>query len=252
MFKATLKEPSVFVDSILTIGELIDEAVFKLRKDGISMMATDRAMVAAVDFNLSSSAFDKYEIENDQSIGLNVTNMLSVLKRVKGDDSLTLELKGNKLEFVLDGGSKRKFVVPLIDLSEGELPQTDQLEKQYTSKVTMKPEELQKGLDDAEVITDNVMLEASGNKFTMRAEGDLNKAELELEMGKNDSLLEIMATGNVKSRYPLDYLKKMMKAGKMVDSVVLKFATDFPMKLEFNNEDKSRLHFVIAPRVSDN
>lgn len=251
MFKATLSDPSLFVDSVSTIGELIDEGIFKLRKEGITMMATDRAMVAAVDFSLSSKAFEKYEIDEEQSIGLNVTNLLSFLKRVKSDDRLTLEMKGNKLEIIMENGSRRRFTLPLLDLSEGEMPQTDQLESQYTARVVLKPEELQKGLDDAEIIADNVLLEANVDRFSMRAEGDISKAELELEKGKNSSLLELISKGSIKSRYPLDYLKKIMKAGKMVDSMVLKFGNDFPMKMEFNVADKVSLSTVVAPRVSE-
>jgi len=251
MFKATLSKPSLLVDSIATIGELIDEGIFKLKEDGISMMATDRAMVAAIDFHLSSSAFEIYEIDKEQSIGLNITNLLSVLKRVKSNDKLTLELKKNELEIIVENESRRKFTQPLIDLSEGEMPQIDQLENQYTARVVLSPEELQKGLEDAEIITDNVLFEATNDKFVMRAEGDISKSELELEKGKS-SLLEISSNGIAKSRYPLDYLKKIMKAGKMVNYVVLKFATDFPMKLEFkDNDNKLSLAAVIAPRVSE-
>ncbi len=251
MFKATLSEPSLLVDSISTIGELIDEGILKLKKNGIFMAATDRAMVAAVDFSLSSSAFDKYELDEEQSIGLNITNLLSLMKRVKPNDKLTLELKGNKLEIIIENGSRRKFTQPLIDLSEGELPQTDQLEGQYTSQVVLKSDEFQKGLDDAEIITDNVLFETSDSKFVMKAEGDIQKAELELEKGKDNSLLEISSKGTAKSRYPLDYLKKIMKAGKMVDTVVLKFASDFPMKLEFSDAGKLSLNMILAPRVSE-
>jgi proliferating cell nuclear antigen len=246
MFKATLTAPAIFINSIATIGELIDEGLFKLSKEGISFMAADRAMVAVVDFKLSSQAFDKYDIDAEQNIGLNVTNFLSVLKRCSPSDKLTLSLQDSKLEVIIENGSKRKFLVPLLDLQQDEVPPINQLE--FTAKAVLKPAILQSGLDDAEIISDAVMFETSNNKFLMRAEGDISKAELELEKG-NESLLELVDTG-VKARYPLEYLKKMMKAAKIADIVSLQFGQDYPMKIEFKNE-KCQLSFVLAPRVSE-
>jgi len=248
MFKSRLADPSLFINSIATIGELIDEGIFRLKKDGISFIAADRAMVAVVDFKISSSAFEKYELDEEQSIGLNVTNFLSVLKRCGSGDKLSLTLQDNKLEVLIENSSKRRFVVPLLDLSQEEVPPIDQLE--FTAKATIKPDVLQSGIEDAEIIGDAVLFETSGNKFIMKAEGDVSKAELELERG-NDALIDLKADGEIRSRYPLEYLKKMIKASKIADSVSIQFGQDYPMKLEFKAGDKCSLQFVVAPRVSE-
>jgi len=92
MFKATLTSPTLLVNSISTIAELIDEGLFKISKDGISLTAADRAMVVVVDFNLSSTAFQSYEIDEERTIGLNISNFLQVLKRASGNDKVTLTL----------------------------------------------------------------------------------------------------------------------------------------------------------------
>lgn len=246
MFKAALNSPAVFINSIATIGELIDEGLFKFGKDGISFIAADRAMVAVVDFKISSQAFDQYESDEDQMIGLNVTNFLSILKRCGTGDKLTLNLQDNKLGVIMENGSKRKFTVPLLELRQEEVPPIDQLS--FTSKAVFKPAILQSGIDDAEIIADAVMFETSNDKFLMRAEGDVSKTELELEKG-NESLIELQ-DGGVKARYHLEYLKKMIKASKISDTVAIHFGQDYPMKLEFKGE-KCQLSFILAPRVSE-
>jgi len=71
-----------------------------------------------------------------------------------------------------------------------------------------------------------------------------------LEKG-NDGLINLETEDDTKSRYPLDYLKKMIKAGKIADSVTLQFAQDYPMKIGFKSGDKVSLQFVLAPRVSE-
>jgi hypothetical protein len=55
----------------------------------------------------------------------------------------------------------------------------------------------------------------------------------------------------MRSRYPLEYLKKMMKASKFSDKVLLEFSNDYPLKLIFKDIDKIHLSFVLAPRVEE-
>lgn len=248
MFSVKLSDPKLFVNAVSTIGELIDEGIFNLNKDGISFIAADRAMVSVVDFKMASSAFDEYNIDSEQKIGLNITNLLSVLKRVGSDDKLTLNLQDSKLEIKLEGKSKRRFVVPLLDISQEEIPPISQLE--FPAKVEVKPHILESGIEDADIISDAVLFETLNDKFIMRAEGDVSKAELELERG-NESLLSLETSSEVKSRYPIDYLKKMVKAAKIADSVTIRLGQDYPMKLEFRAGDKVSISFVIAPRVSE-
>jgi len=248
MFKATLAKVSLLTDSIATIAELIEEGIFKIDKTGISLIAADRAMVAVVDFKISSSSFEKYDIDKDHAVGINIGNLLSVLKRSGMGDKLTMDLKDSKLEIVLENASRRRFIIPLLDLSQDEIPPVDQLE--FTTCVTLKPQVLQSGVDDAEVVSDAVLFEGSKDRFGMRAEGDISSSQLELEKG-NESLIDVKADGAVRARYPLDYLKKIMKAAKVADSVSLEWGQDYPMKLSFKATDKVMLSVILAPRVSE-
>lgn len=247
-FKAVLTNVGLLTDSISTIAELIDEGLFKLGKDGISLVAADRALVAVVDFKILSSAFEKYEVDEEKSIGLNITNLLSVLKRASGEDKATISLQDSKLEIVLENASKRRFVLPLLDLGQEEVPPIDQLEFAFSAE--LKPAVLQNGIADAEIVADSILFSADSSSFHMHAEGDISSAHLELQRG-NQSLIELKGDGEAKSRYPLDYLKKIIKAAKIADSVRLNWGQDYPMKLEFKSKDKAQLSFVLAPRVSE-
>lgn len=248
MFKATLADISLLNDSISTIAELIDEGIFKITKDGMSLIASDRAMVAVVDFKLSASAFEKFDVDKDHSIGLDIPNFLSVLKRAGGEDKMTFNLQDSKLEVVLENASRRRFVLPLLDLNQEEIPAIDQLE--FSTRAEVKSDVLQSGIADAEIVADSVLFEATPSRFGMRAEGDISSAQLELEK-ENKSLVGLKASGDVKARYPLDYLKKMVKAAKIADSVVLEWGQDYPIKIGFKSGDKVSLQFVLAPRVQE-
>ena len=248
MFKAVMSDSGLLKDSISTIGELIDEGIFKINKNGLSLIAADRAMVAVVDFKLTATVFDEFNVDKEQTIAINMTNLVSVLKRVGANEKLELNLKDNKLEIVMTNSSKRKFTVPLLDISQEEIPPIDQLE--FTAKVKVKTDVLKSGIDDAIIVSDSIVLEAASNRFSMKATGDISSTELTLEKG-NEALLDLDVTGIVKSRYPLEYLKKMIKASKLADEANLRWSKDYPMRMDFMTVDKVSMGFILAPRVSE-
>jgi len=71
-----------------------------------------------------------------------------------------------------------------------------------------------------------------------------------LEKG-NEALVELSSPEQIKARYPLDYLKKMIKASKLADEVTIRWAKDYPMRMDFTSVDKVSMGFVLAPRVSE-
>ena len=247
-FKAKISDVSLFKDAITTIGELIDEGIFKATKDGFGLIAADRAMVSVVDFKMLPLSFDEYTVEDEVKIPLNLSNLISIIKRATSRDKIALELKDNKLEITFRNASVRRFVLPLLDISEEEIPPIEQLE--FKAKASIKSSVLRDGIKDAEVIADSVIFETDGKIFKMIAEGDISSSELVLEKG-SDALLELSSAEHVKARYPIDYLKKMVKGYKLSESVTLRWATDYPIKLEFKALDRAYLNFVLAPRVEE-
>ena len=140
MFKALMTDSSIFIDSVSTIGDLIDEGIFKVDENGLSILAADRAMVAVVDLKLPPTAFDEFKVDKEENIAVNMTNLVSVLKRVKPDDKLSLELKNNMLEIIMKNSSSRRFTVPLLDITQEEIPPVDQLK--FGAKIRIKADVL--------------------------------------------------------------------------------------------------------------
>jgi proliferating cell nuclear antigen len=249
MFKAVTKDSRLLRDSIDTISQLIDDGLFKLKKEGIELMASDRAMVSFVDFKLKASSFDEYECDKDRAIGINLLNLLTVLKRVNANDKLTLSLneKENKLEVILEGDSKRKFAIPLIEISREDLPQIDQLKFNATAEI--RSDIFEQGISDADIVADSVVIELTPDNLKMFAESNNSKAELNLEKG-NEALIDLNANEKVNSRYSLEYLKKMIKGSKLADKAKIMLGKDFPLKIEFKNES-AQLNMILAPRVAE-
>ena len=171
---------------------------------------------------------------------------MQILKRAKSTDKITLELEDNKLRIEMKGEGSRKFSMPLLDISSGEIPEVSQLD--FPAEMKLKTSVIEEGINDADIISDSIVFETDGKVFIMKTEGDLSSMESVID--KNSGLIEISGK-EARSRYALEYLKKMIKAGKISDVTTLKLGKDFPLKLTFAKPDKVSMSFVLAPRVED-
>lgn len=250
MFKATLSDPSLLKDSIDTVSELIEEGIFRVTSDSFSLKASDRATVAVVDFELKKDAFDELDCDEETEIGVNLEKFLKILKRTKGSDELTMETTEDesKLVITIRNQSERKFEIPLLSLSSGEIPETRQLE--YSAELELKSSLMDRGVSDAEIVSDSLVFIVDDGTFTVEARGNSSKVVIRTD-SESDDLIEVKNDGKVRSRYPLEYLKKMLKASKISDVTSLRFDEDYPMELEFEEPDKVKISFVLAPRVEE-
>ena len=62
---------------------------------------------------------------------------------------------------------------------------------------------------------------------------------------------KVTADAKVRSKYSIEYLKKMIGASKLSDVVELGFNKDYPLKMDFKAVDKLLLSFILAPRVEN-
>ncbi|MFH1591232.1 MAG: proliferating cell nuclear antigen (pcna) [archaeon] len=246
--KLTLAEPKYLKDSIAIISELVTEARFKVTKDAIELVAMDPANVAMVIFKLLSSAFTEYQIEKDTEIAINMSNLKQILRRVGSNDTVILELAdGNKLKIVMKSGTTRTFHIPLIEL-EDKVQKIPALEFPITVETSSST--LSDAVEDADIVAESLTFGVEPGKFTVEAEGDLNKASIEL-VEDNVTKVKTKGTDKIKARYSIEYLKKMISGGKLADRVLINFSTDYPLKLEYKAMDKLLLTFILAPRVEN-
>ncbi len=247
MFEAQIDDLTMLKDSMAAIAELIDETDLIIRKDGIKMVASDRAVIAVVDFFISRTAFSKYEYSNDLRIGINLANFLRILRRAMPNDIMKIKIRENKFEIKLSGESQRSFVLPIIDVSKEEMPPIDKLD--FRSSFEINNEILSSGIDDADLITDSLVFNVNPEGILLRAESDSSSAELELVPGSN--LRNLVAKEPTRARYSLDYLKKVMKAKRLSENAAISLSTDYPLRMVFSVPEKIQLIFILAPRVEE-
>lgn len=249
MFKAELEEVSLIKDSMKTISDLISEGLFQLTEDGVKLIAADPAMVALVDFKMEEEVFEEYELDEETKVGLNLENFYSILRRANSDDTITFSVQeeGSKFEIKMENSSTRNFSLPILNLSEDDIPSTDNLDFNVTAE--LETSVLENAIKDALVVGDSVTISSNGSNLQIAAEGDQSNVDFTIEDG-SEGIMSIEGT-EASSMFSLDYLNSMVGAKKISDVMELRLGDDFPARLNFEVPEKARLSFVLAPRIEE-
>jgi len=246
--KISLAEPKYLKDSITIISDLVNEARFKISSEGLELIAMDPANVAMVIFKLLSSAFSEYDVQGDVSLAINLGNLKQILRRIKGNDVLTLEMTPeNKLKITLKSNTTRTFSLPIIEMEEKDQKVP---ELKFPLNVQTNATILNDAVEDVDIVGESVSFSAEPSKITVSAEGDLSQAKIEIPQG-DDTRIKMTGEEKVKAKYSIEYLKKMINGSKLSDSVSINFAQDYPLKIEYKVVDRVMLSFILAPRVDN-
>ncbi len=243
--KLTLADTKFLKESISIIADLVTEVRFRVTKNGLELVAMDPANVAMVVFKLLSSGFTEYQVKNERVLALNLNDLKQVLRRVKPNDTLTLENPEGKLKVTLKGVSKREFLLPLIDVEEREqkIPTLS-----FNVTITTPASVVSEAIEDVDIVGESVALTATPKSFKINSSSDLSTAEVEI---LPDEQTTIKASGETRAKYSIEYLKKMIQASKLADKVSIQFSKDYPLQLDYTVKDRMQLKFILAPRVDN-
>ncbi|MBI4448299.1 proliferating cell nuclear antigen (pcna) [Candidatus Woesearchaeota archaeon] len=245
--KLILTEPRLLTESIGIISELVNEATLKIDKTKIEIIAMDPANVAMIDFKLLSPAFAEYEVNEDVSLTINLDNFKQILKRAKPADTtiISLDEDTGRLKIELIGESKKTFNLSLIDAEEREqkIPKLS-----FAASIETASIKFDEAIEDMGIIAESVALIAEPKKLTIKSEGNLQDAKVEIHEDENT---KISTEDKTTAKYSIEYLKKIIKGSKISDEVSISFATNYPLKTEYTIIDKMRLSFILAPRVDN-
>ena len=163
-FKITLAEPKLLKESIVIVSDLLQEVNLKVKPDSIELVAMDPANVAMVVLRLFNSVFTEYNVEQEMTLGLNLSNLKQILKRAGPSDILTLEFEENMLKLRLLGKTDRTFKMPIIDLEEKEqkIP-----ELKFPIKIITNSAILSEAIEDVSIVSEAASFTADNKSFVI-------------------------------------------------------------------------------------
>jgi proliferating cell nuclear antigen len=248
VFKLKMADAKLLKDMITSISILVDEGTFKIEPDGMKLRAMDPSRVAMIDFEWPKTIFEEYVSTEPTKMCINITEFLKLLKRASKDETVELSLdeKTGKLQLTIAGKYTRNFTMPTLEASEEEVP-TPKITFNVRAKATTQG--LSQAIEDAQLVSDHVKIEADPDKIVFTASGDLMGATITLQKG-SDALLDLEVKEHQKATFSLSYLTEIIKAASATsDIATLEFSSDMPIKLDFHQPKEGKLSFFLAPRI---
>jgi len=235
-----LDNPKTFSDVIGIISELVTEVKIKVDKQGMSIVAIDPANVALVAFNIPSTAFSQFEA-SEEVLGISLDSLKMILRRCSPGSNLVMQTEDNLLKIEIHDKIKRSFSLALINIEAEDkaIPSLD-----FSSKLEISSQDFLEAVEDCSIVADSCSLSSKQGKFTIEAKG-LNSAKNEFSQDE----VKIEGTDS-KAKYSLEYLQKFTKACKLSEKMRVNFSEDYPLRLEFSNQQIA-LVFILAPRVEN-
>ncbi len=249
VFVARTKSPDEWKAVASAISTLVDEATFEAAAEGISFRGMDPSHIALIDIYWPNSAFEKYECDSVVKFGIRVDEFSKLVKRADKKDAIEIGLgEDSTLHVRMSNGYKRDYKTRLIESSASSTP----LPKlNFNSKVVLSAMAFDKILSDVQVVSEYISIESKSGRVGFAGRGDSGEADVSLEAG-NEGLEELMVKEESKATYSLDYLSKITKAVvPMGGSVTAEYSSKMPLRLEFKIANVGRIHFYLAPRVTD-
>ncbi|HUL61644.1 MAG TPA: DNA polymerase sliding clamp [Methanocella sp.] len=243
MFKAAINA-EVFKDAIEAVSTLVDEAKFRINRDGMTARAVDPANVAMVSFELGAKAFESYEASEGE-IGIDLVRFMDILGMAAKDDRLELNLNEETRKLEIRTG-ELAYTLSLLDPSSiRKEPKVPSLE--LPAKIALNGAELRRAVKAAEKVSDHMALGVQDKVFYVEAEGDLDKVRLEIPESK---LISLKSSGNVRSLFSLDYLNDIVKSLGKAEQVSIDLGTDYPVKFTFSiAAGNGTVVYLLAPRI---
>lgn len=244
--------PKLLQDVLNAVNALTDEATLQFNSAGVKIAVMDPSRVAMIDATLPSTDFDTYTYtcSEPRKIGVNITELLTYLKRADKNETATLTITPeNQLNIAITGHYNRNFNTPILTPSTEECPEP---KVDYAVKAKTETAGLHRFFEDVQLVSDHVTIKTENEKLTLTAKEDAKTAEITLDTNHGLLSLEAEAKQVSKAIYSLSYLSEIVKAAKpLSDLVTLEYASDMPVKIDFLpvSNSTAKLTFYLAPRI---
>ena len=247
MFELKLDDAKYWRDCVEAIVSLVDEGLFTIAKEGISLKAMDPSGISMVSFFMPSKAFSKYEIDKGMAIGLNLDNLSKIMMRTRDNEALLMKDTDSKitLEFVGEK-SRRRYKLQLIDVKKSVEKEPN---VEFDANIELDGEHLKNALKDATLISSYISFKAAKSQFSISAKGDSGELE-ELHEIDGGKVKKVEASKEASSVFNLEFLENMVKSSPMGSIIKLSLKSDQPLKLTYNISDATVTYFL-APYVEE-
>jgi proliferating cell nuclear antigen len=231
---------------ISAISKVIEEGVFIVDPEkGFRFRAMDPSHIILLDLWFPVEAFEEFEVDEKVEIGVSLEDVAKVLRRARKEDKLEISAEDSKFSLALLGRGRRKFSLPVLDITAEEIPEP---ELEFKAEARVMSDVYRDTIKDVELVGDVIKFEAREGELRVSSSSELGEAEVVLSV-EAGSLVEINVDGVQTAMYSLEYFSELSSAARVADAIVIKFSSDMPALVEHELPQGAKFSFLIAPRA---
>ncbi|MCC7573604.1 MAG: hypothetical protein KO464_09525 [Candidatus Methanofastidiosum sp.] len=231
---------------IESISELTGECLFTINKKGIFIEGTDPSLISKVEFFIPSNTFDKFEMDVEESVGINIDSFARICRRAHTGESMIIDInsKAGKIELTMKSDFKRKFEFTLLSTTNFNIPL---LNPKYSTFIEIDSKVFRDIIKDMAVIGGTILFSVHKNNISILSEDYTSKALAEIS-SESKSIKKFEAKSIQRSKYNLNYILSFLNAFSISDSLKISVGgTKLPLKLEYPLIDEGRFTLYLAP-----
>lgn len=226
-----------------------EEATFELDQEGLRLRLMDPSRVSLTILQLPKHTFEEFLCVQPGTFTINVESTLKeILKRVKKNETVKVDVTDERLIFLLKQRLKRLFRQPIVEQPE-DYEKVPEPKVRHTARVKVVTQSFKEITEDlGEFCT--MTVEQDRITFSDRPEDKVIDLSVTLEKG-DDSLLSLeLVQQPFKSKYSASYLREFAgHVSKLSEVLTLQLAKDMPLKFECDIRNGGRLEYWLAPRI---
>ncbi len=268
-FSATLENSRILKGIIEAISFLIDETYVYVYPTGLKLNAIDSSHVAMLLAFLPKELFTEYKCSQDSKIGINVQDLIKILRRAGSKDEIQLQLdkkdKNTLLITMKSDKSTRTFKlkskeIPGYDAKEEGLLESfeETLKDKFSATIQLEGAVLDEIVKDALIISDllKVQVQSAEKVINFTAFDESGEVDIEIDL-EGKGVLDKKVTNDAEGIYSLNFLENIIKIQSITNNFEIALGNNIPMKIKgaitssAGNPTEGKIVYLLAPRVED-
>ena len=245
------EKKSKFVQVFQNIRALCESVSLIVKVDRMYLQGMDSANVSIFELLLVDSWFDRYEVETEIVIGINMPIFAKILSVLKQSQNIKISMENeDNLNIIFDGGENefdKEFKMPLMNLDQDLLKITD---LDFDLEFEMESKKFKSTMDELVNFGDNVIISYKNEEIQLKMESE--SGLMMVHIGINDVYeCTISEDEDIECGFNMKYLQYMSNSYKVSNKVSIKMSKTTPMKCKYclDDEEKNYLCYYLAPRL---
>ncbi|AGB14996.1 DNA polymerase sliding clamp subunit [Halovivax ruber XH-70] len=228
------------------LSALVTECRLEFDDDGLSVIATDPAVVASVSVDLAAGAFETYDGANG-TFGLDVERLGTIVGLADRDRPVTLAVDAGTRHLHVGIGELRYEMGLLDPETIRSPPDPTELRFEYGGGAVLPSATVDRFVGATDLVANHLSIALADEALRIEADGDVDAVSLEFEATD----LQAFTPGEARSLYSLEYLRDMSRAIPGDAAVDLRIGTETPISLGFEIADgDGSVEYVLSPRIA--